>query len=464
MTLKRQFNALIAAIVLVPLLCALFFPVYHYFSSPKRMLVDKWNGARRDGETRLSEGDWKNLERHLLRLPPDIECAVMIPQASGGEGAALVALASTIPEFKAGREITKEEIWRAIEGTSGAWFYQISTHRLRDADGKALILTRGERGKKQRGRFNAAFALNMAAIAVFVAALIVVIMNLSRAILTPISDLERNARSIAAGDLSAPLAEGDDGKGESNEITSLAESLEKMRRALLEAQERRMRFVMGMSHDIRTPIAVIKGYNEALIDGVASSPEETRSALDIIARKTAQLEGMVDSLIAFARLDSGDWRQNLAMENLFAALDDFAREAETTGALFGRKVSRSVGISRDAEIPMDRQLFVRALENLLGNAIRYSREGDSIRVSGEESAESYLVSVSDTGSGIAEEDLPRVFEMFYRGEPSRNGEGMGIGLAVVKSIVDTHGWSIGVKSKKGEGTSFIITIPKRCRA
>ena len=110
---------------------------------------------------------------------------------------------------------------------------------------------------------------------------------------------------------------------------------------------------------------------------------------------------------------------------------------------------------------MDKQLFSRALENLLSNAIRYSKAGDEIAISASETSDAYIVSVSDTGIGIAEKELDHIFDMFYRATDSRREEGMGIGLSVVKSIVDTHGWTIGVASEAGKGSTFTITIPKK---
>ena len=110
---------------------------------------------------------------------------------------------------------------------------------------------------------------------------------------------------------------------------------------------------------------------------------------------------------------------------------------------------------------MDRQLFSRALENLLSNAIRYSKDGDEIAISATETEDACVINVSDTGIGIAQKDLNHIFDMFYRATDSRREEGMGIGLSVVKSIVDTHGWTIGVRSKAGKGSTFTIRIPKK---
>jgi len=131
-----------------------------------------------------------------------------------------------------------------------------------------------------------------------------------------------------------------------------------------------------------------------------------------------------------------------------------------TGAVFKRKITSDITLSPECKVPMDRQLFSRALENLLSNAIRYSKDGDEIAISATETKDAYVVSIRDTGIGIAEKDLDHIFDIFYRATDSRREEGMGIGLSVVKSIVDTHGWTIGVVSESGKGSTFTITIPK----
>ncbi|MBQ9238555.1 MAG: sensor histidine kinase [Treponema sp.] len=108
---------------------------------------------------------------------------------------------------------------------------------------------------------------------------------------------------------------------------------------------------------------------------------------------------------------------------------------------------------------MDRQLFERALENIFGNALRYTDEGDDIIIRVTDGDRAILVSVADTGHGIAEEQRSHIFDLFYRGTASRREEGFGIGLSVVKQVIDSHGWTIAVDSEPGAGTVFTISIP-----
>ena len=110
-------------------------------------------------------------------------------------------------------------------------------------------------------------------------------------------------------------------------------------------------------------------------------------------------------------------------------------------------------------MPFDRQLVTRVFENLFNNAMRYTQNDDTITLDAQIQDNNVIYKISDTGCGIEEKDLKNIFDMFYRGTNSRREEGMGIGLSVVKNIIDTHGWSIEVDSKKNEGTCFTIKIP-----
>ena len=110
-------------------------------------------------------------------------------------------------------------------------------------------------------------------------------------------------------------------------------------------------------------------------------------------------------------------------------------------------------------IPYDEQLVNRVFENLLSNALRYTEENDEIRICAYESESAIFIKICDTGIGISESDLTNIFDLFYRATNSRREEGMGIGLSVVKNIIETHGWKIDVQSEKGKGSCFTIIIP-----
>jgi signal transduction histidine kinase len=455
MTIRRQFHLLLAAIITIPLLCAVFIPVYHYLTSPERLLIHGYREMRTNDDLQLSEDDWDELYNQLRRLPPDMEVALI--SFTDNEKVFL----SSIPELKVGTSLTQEYLWNLIGTTSSKYFYQFSSPNFNDSICDFLILSRAKRDDKHRRR-SIDFVLYLIYILLsFVTVTLIAIAHISHTIFSSITILEQKTQRIADGDLSVSVIDTPKKtKQKSNEIISLTESLDKMRRSLLESQERRTRFIMGISHDLRTPVAVIKGYTEAISDDVVTDPGEIKKSLEIITTKTNQLEGMIDTLINFVKLDNADWRQDLVPQSVYAVVEEFAKGAVMTGTVFKRRVTSTIDISPDLKIPMDKQLFSRALENIFSNAIRYSKEGDSVVITGTETADSCIISISDTGIGIAEKDKEHIFDMFYRGTNSRREEGMGIGLTVVKSIIDTHGWTINMQSELGKGTTFIITIPK----
>ena len=455
MTIRRQFHILLTAIIAVPICCALFLPAYHYFTSPGRALIHDYKELRKSDTFKLSVREWSKLHDYIRRLPPDVEVAVFSLSSSAD------ILISSIAELKAGTSVSPLALWSFASSTSDTYFYQFTSFRFSGRSDTIIILTRVDKFKKKEKHGMNYVAYLVGILLCFAALVLVIIAKISRDIFTSITILEQRTQKIADGDLSVPLTDdAKQSKAKSNEIISLTENLEKMRSALLDAHERRTRFIMGISHDLRTPVAVIKGYTEAISDDVVTDKNEIKKSLEIISTKTNQLEGMIDTLINFVKLDSVDWREKLVPESVFSVVSEFAKSAEMTGAVFKRKITSSISVSKACKVPMDKQLFSRALENLLSNAIRYSKDGDEIAITATETENACVVSVSDTGIGIAQKDLDHIFDMFYRATDSRREEGMGIGLTVVKSIVDTHGWTIGVSSEAGKGSTFTITIPK----
>lgn len=268
--------------------------------------------------------------------------------------------------------------------------------------------------------------------------------------------VKNQTTKLASGDLSDPLPPANQSI---NEITEITQSLEKMRSSLQNTQNRQNKFIMGLSHDLRTPIAVIKGYIEAISDGIISNPNDIAETMELIASKTEKLETMINSLISFMKMDSKEYRNTLIPGSIKNIITEFAKEAENSGRVFNRKISYSIELSKDYFIPLDQQLVTRAFENLYSNALRYTKDGDYITISAEDDKQNIYIKFCDTGEGIDKKDLDNIFDMFYRGTNSRREEGMGIGLSVVKNIIDIHNWKINVDSEKNIGTYFTITIP-----
>src|SRR5574344_1854290 len=474
MKIRTQLNCFIVGIVIVPLLCAILIPVYHYFSSPQRYLLKGYQEIRELGSINMSENDWDDLKNELQRVPPNVQTVVYINNT---------IMISTYPELPAGTCIEAAAFFDFVRDTSDIYDYQFQSPRYerhfvqKDVDSEEQETVRqGKTNKKElpflivsrskvsEDKVQKSHLINKFYIPAFIFFFIFeffcicMIIHLSRTITSSITILEKNTQRIAAGELDIELEKPKTGKN-SNEITSLTESLEKMRCSLKEDEERRSRFIMGLSHDLRTPVALIKGYTEAITDGVVNNPDTIKNSLSIIHNKADQLESMINDLINYVKLNNNDWRQKLVPEKIEPLLMEFAKGASLTGEVYKRTVNTAITVNPALNVPLDTTLFHRALENLFSNAVRYTKDGDVITITASEMQDALNISVEDTGCCIEDKDIEHIFDLFYRGTNSRREQGMGIGLSVVKSIVDTHGWKINVKSTVGKGTSFIITIP-----
>jgi signal transduction histidine kinase len=276
-----------------------------------------------------------------------------------------------------------------------------------------------------------------------------------RSITRSVLSLETATRRVVAGELDVPIT-----VAGTSEIASLAHSLDSLRAQIKEDLARRARFIMGISHDLKTPLALIKGYAETLEEALASDDKTASSRLAIILSKVDQLECNINDLIDFERVNTGDWSRGFLNVELGSFLGAFCSRIKPDAGLLGRSVEQCIDLHMPAPVMMDERLFTRALENIVNNALRYSGEGGHVTVLAKTEACFYRVSVLDDGVGISARDIPHIFEPFYRGSTSRREQGMGLGLSIVKTIIESHGWEIEVQSIEGVYTEFIIRIPR----
>jgi two-component system phosphate regulon sensor histidine kinase PhoR len=231
---------------------------------------------------------------------------------------------------------------------------------------------------------------------------------------------------------------------------------------LRKADRIRRDFVANVSHELRTPLTAVRGYVEALLDGVPD-PLEARRFLETIARHTFRMERLVRDLLRLARLDAGQEpldRVSFDIDSLFSAvIADLGAELE----------ARSLHVVRDvapdaAVLSGDPAKLHDALRNLLHNATGYAPEGSTIVMTTEREDERIVLSVADTGPGIPEADLPRVFERFYRVDKARSRSvrdpgGTGLGLAIVKHLVALHGGTVHAANRPNGGAVLTIDLP-----
>lgn len=452
MKIKSQFILFLAGIILVPAIYILLLVASHYMNRPDRILMDGYKQIRQMSELPLSKRDSEVLIELLKTMPPKVEFMIIKRHKE--------IIYSSIKEFSGKSEIDEIEIFRYMNKTSDKYFYQLVRPPVYDQKNEIILISRVNRDKEESKRkgYLSIIAFFAVFIIVFEIFLITAAAKIFNTIFKSITVLEENTKRIAGGELDVKL---DFGKGKKvgNEITSLTENLDKMRLTLKDDSDRRTKFIMGISHDLRTPVAVIKGYTEALADGIYDDPEDMKKSFGIILSKTDQLETMINTLIDFVKLKQTDWKHQLKKQKIKPFLEEFAKASKMTGDIFKRNVETEINISDELETAFDKQLFHRALENLFTNAVRYTKDEDLIKFIARQNEKEIEVRIEDTGIGIEEKDIHQIFDMFYRGSNSRRESGMGVGLSVVKTIIDTHGWQIEVQSKKEIGTSFIITIP-----
>lgn len=456
MKINSQFTILIAGILCLPLLCMLVLPVYMYMTSSQRYLMQNYNEMRNVNLQNLSDNDWNEMKKHLENTPPNTQILIYYNDT---------AIISNMKEIKNGSRLTSDNLFDFVRSTSGIFDYQFRAicFESNDSTGrdnnKALVVSRYPiGGNKTKHKLPFFFLPMFLCLIAFEAFTVIIVIKISKSISASIQDLEKSMQKIADGELDTKIDIPKKGR-RSNEITSLMENLERMRVSLKDNQERRTKFIMGISHDLRTPIALIKGYTEAITDGVVSDMDSIKKALYIIHSKTDQFENMINDLINYVKLSSTDWRKTLEPTSLEAVMNDYAKSLGLTADVYNRGIFTEVKIDPELKIPLDRNLFNRMLENLFSNALRYTKEGDSITVSGVQTKDDVRITVADTGCGIARRDLDHIYDLFYRGTSSRREKGFGIGLSVVKTIVDTMDWKIQVDSEEGEGTVFTIIIP-----
>ncbi len=268
-----------------------------------------------------------------------------------------------------------------------------------------------------------------------------------------IQKLESATRRVAEGDLDFALkAQGND------EFSSLTHSFEAMRTALKENKDQRARFLMGISHDLKTPLTSIEGYLEAIIDGYADNPEQMKKYISIIRQKSGLLEERIVQLIDLAKMETGEWILKNEEIALGKFLSTMAAGYGEDASVLKRSFRSNIALPKDFTVIGDKKMLTRAFENLIYNAIQYTREGDTITLEAHVMDGGAVISFMDTGIGIPETELSKIFEPFYRGTPSRREHGTGLGLSVAKSILNSHGWSIDVVSEPGKGSTFHIHV------
>ncbi|OIK10300.1 HAMP domain-containing sensor histidine kinase [Bacillus sp. MUM 13] len=287
----------------------------------------------------------------------------------------------------------------------------------------------------------------------------------SKSILVPIRALQKAAQQMEEGNLNVqikPLSR--------DELGQLAQGFEKMRIKLkesiekqIEYEENRKELVANISHDLKTPITTIKGYVEGIQDGVANNPEKINRYLQTIYSKSVDLDHMIDELFLYSKLDLN--RLPFHFEEIYFEkyLEDYVEELRFEVEEINVQVELIIEKNGNYLINGDWERLKRVITNIVENSLKYINKEDkklSFHLSATDSQ--LLFSLEDNGPGIEEENLPFIFDRFYREDLARGTEkgGSGLGLSIAKRIIEEHHGTIWAESKKGKGTTIIFTLEK----
>lgn len=289
-------------------------------------------------------------------------------------------------------------------------------------------------------------------VAIIIALLIVFF--LSDRILSPVKKLTAAARQVGQGDFSPRVAVAKD----KSEMGGLARTFDMMAENLERTEQLRKNMVADVAHELRTPLSNIKGYLEAVSDGVVQPDSDTIGKLN---EEAALLTRLVDDLQDLSLVEAGTLKLVCRAENITGIITQAVALAQPQAAAKGLALTAEIADNLPS-VNIDAQRIGQVLRNLLQNAIAYTPSGGSVKVSARLQESRWLeIGVADTGQGIPAESLPFVFERFYRVDKSRTRAtgGNGLGLTIGKRLVEAHGGQIKAESEPGKGSRFSFTIP-----
>jgi two-component system OmpR family sensor kinase/two-component system sensor histidine kinase BaeS len=277
-----------------------------------------------------------------------------------------------------------------------------------------------------------------------------------RGVATPLADVMAAADAVATGDLSARVPVPEEGP---DAFSNLARSFNRMAEALERSDQQRRNLTADVAHELRNPLHIIQGNLEGVLDGVYEADEDHVVAT---LEETRLLARLVEDLRTLSLAEAGE----LPLRNEAVEVAELLADVRTSFS--GQAEAAGLDLRVEVEGPPptitgDGGRLEQVLSNLVANAVRHTPTGGSIRLRAEGTGQGVRIAVEDTGQGIPAEDLPYVFDRFWRGDRARShtgGAGSGLGLAIARQLVEAHGGRIGVESEVGKGTTFTIELPE----
>ncbi len=308
----------------------------------------------------------------------------------------------------------------------------------------------------------------LAAIGLFALGLAVVVSAaLTRRFTTPLRQLTDASRALAEGDLSrrVPAAQLRAGSTELGDLAvqfnTMADRLEESVEISRRDRDRSRDFLADVSHELRTPLAALRTFNQLLMESAGDDPEARAEFLESSAGQIERLDWLAQNLLELSKLDSGLVLLDLRPDDLRAAVESAAHQHDAAAARRGVRLSVELPAA-PIRIRHDPPRIGQVVANLVGNAVKFTPRGGSVRVAVEPTEDGARIDVTDTGVGIDSAELPHIFERFYRGSRANEarGSGSGLGLAIVRSIVDMHGGTVEVETGPDRGSRFTVHLPR----
>lgn len=329
--------------------------------------------------------------------------------------------------------------------------------------GSIFIITSATEIIPQIKRMMIDLVIAIIAILIFTAALLT--MWIYRGISTPLNHLREATQKIKEGNLDFTLdAEGDD------EISELCRDFEDMRKRLKETAEENVAYdreskelISNISHDLKTPITAVKGYVEGIMDGVANTPEKMERYIKTIYNKANEMDRLINELTFYSKIDTDRIPYTFNKINVANYFSDCKEEIALDLANKNIDLAYFNYVDEDVMIIADAEQLKRVINNIIGNSVKYmDKPKGYINIRIKDVGDFIQVEIEDNGPGIAVKDLPLIFDRFYRADASRNSArgGSGIGLSIVRKIIEDHGGKIWANSKLGTGTIMFFVIRK----
>lgn len=304
--------------------------------------------------------------------------------------------------------------------------------------------------------------VTVAALLFMLCAVILALMTISglyfvRSIVQPVKRITETAQRIADGDLSARIA----GEEHDDELGRLSATINDMAQELNETDRLKNEFISTVSHELRTPLTAIRGWGETLLASPAEDTQLIHKGLQVMIGETERLSQLVEELLDFSRMESGKLTMRMERFDVFAVLT----QALTLFHERARREAITLSFSIDrvqAMLSGDRDRIKQVFVNVLDNAFKYNRPGGEVCVCAEQTPRAVRITVRDTGCGIAAADLPHVTEKFYKANTAVRGSG--IGLAVVREIMEAHNGSLAIESTLDAGTTVTLCFPISAQA